>query len=78
MAKEYHEKKAACNWLSLIVLESVIRASKKYNPQTFLEECKFEVKNKKMDKLINDLKLNLSDKSDSKFDNGSDNEEFND
>ena len=33
--------------LSLIVLEPVIRASKKYHTQTFLEECKYEVKKKK-------------------------------
>ena len=30
MAKEYSRKNAACNYLSLIELESVIRASKKY------------------------------------------------
>ena len=39
-------KNAACNCLSLIVLESVIRASKKYYPQTFLKECKYEIKKK--------------------------------
>ena len=31
-----------------------------------------------MDKFINDLQLDISDKSDSEFNNGSDNEEFND
>ena len=71
-------KNAAFNCLSLIVLESVIRASKKYYPQTFLEKCKYEVKKKKMEKFINGLELTLSDKSNSEFDNGSDNEEFND
>ena len=29
--------------LSLIILDSVIRVSKKYYPQTFLEECKYEI-----------------------------------
>ena len=61
-----------------MVLESVIRASKKYYPQPFSEECKYEVKKKKMEKLINDLELNLSDKSDSQYENEFDNEESND
>ena len=39
-------KNAACNCLSLTVLEPVITASKKYHTQTFLE-CKYEVKKKK-------------------------------
>ena len=30
--------------LSLIMLDSVIRVSKKYYPQTLLEECKYEIK----------------------------------
>ena len=47
MTKGIPRKTAACNCLSLIVLESVIRASKKYYPQTFLEECKYEIKKKK-------------------------------
>ena len=68
------KKNAACNCLSLIVLQSAIRASKKHYPQTFLEECNYEVKKKKMEKLINNLEQNLSDKSDSE----SDNEESND
>ena len=45
-------KNAACSCLSLIVLESVIRASKKYYPQTFLEECKYEVKRRKWRNLL--------------------------
>ena len=28
------------------MLDSVIRANKKYYPQTLLEECKYEIKNK--------------------------------
>ena len=39
--------------LSLIMLDSVIRANKKYYPQTLLEECKFQMKNNKMENLIN-------------------------
>ena len=40
--------------LSIITLESVIKANKKYYPQTLSEKCKFEVKNKKVENLIND------------------------
>ena len=60
------------------MLESVIRTHKRYYPQTLLEECKYEIKKKKIEKLINDLELSLSDKSDSESDNGSVNDESND
>ena len=47
---------------SLIILDSVIRVSKKYCPQTLLEECKYKIKKFKMDNLVNDdLDLILSD-----------------
>ena len=36
------------------MLDSVIKASKNYYPQTLLEECKYEVKKTKMENLIND------------------------
>ena len=68
----------ACNCLSLLMLESVIRTHKRYYPQTLLEDCKYEIKKKKIEKLINDLELSLSDKSDSESDNGSVNDESND
>ena len=46
----------------MITLDSVVRVSKKYCPQTLLEECKYEIKKTKMENLINDnLDLNLSD-----------------
>ena len=35
------------------MLDSVIRANKKHS-QTLLEECKYEIKKKKMDNFIND------------------------
>ena len=61
------------------MLDSVIRANKKYYPQIFLEECKYEIKKNKMENFINDdLDLSFSgepdNESDNKFDNGSDNE----
>ena len=37
--KKIPKENASYKCLSLIVLESVIRASKKYYPQTLLEEC---------------------------------------
>ena len=48
--------------MSIITLEFIIKANKKYYPQTLLEECKYEVKNKKVENLINDdLELISSD-----------------
>ena len=39
--------------MSLIMLDSDIRVSETYYPQTLLEKCKFEIKNTKMKNLIN-------------------------
>ena len=63
----------------MIMLDSVIRANKKYYPKKFLEECKYEIKKNKMENFIRgDLDLSSSDDSDNdsdnEFDNGSDNE----
>ena len=60
------------------MLDSVIRANKKYYPQTLLEECKYEIKKNKMENLINDdLDLSSSDESDGESDNEFDNESDN-
>ena len=41
---------------------SFIKVNKKYHPQIFLDERKYEVKNKKIENLINDdLELTSSD-----------------
>ena len=66
-------------FLSLIMLDSVIKANKKHYLQRLLEECKYEIKMNKMENLINDdLDLSSSDESDNgsdnEFGNGSDNE----
>ena len=69
--------------MSLIMLDSFIRVSKKYYPQTLLEESKYEIKNNKLVNLINDdLDLSSSDNetdsdSDNEADSESDNDEFN-
>ena len=43
-----------CTCLSIIMLDSVIKAKKKYYPQTFLEKCKNEQKRIKLENLIDD------------------------
>ena len=62
------------------MLDSVIRVSKKYYPQTLLEECKYVIRKNKMEDLINDdLDLSSSDnETDNESDNESDNDESND
>ena len=64
--------------LSLIMLNSVIKASKKYYPQTLLEESKYKAKKTKMKNLINhELESRSSeDESDNKIESDieSDNE----
>ena len=64
MAKE----NVPCKCLSIIILDSVIKAKKKYYPQTLLEECKYEQEKIKMENLIDDdLEKSLSDESDNDF-----------
>ena len=45
---------ASYECLTLIKLDSVIKAIKKYYPETLLEECKWETKKPNMENLIND------------------------
>ena len=45
---------ASYKCVSLIMLDSVIRVNKNYYPQTFLEECKYEIKKNKMENFISD------------------------
>ena len=50
------------------MLDSVIKARKKYYPQTLLEECKYEQEKIKMVNLIgDDLEKSESEESDSDF-----------
>ena len=50
------------------MLDSVIKANKKYYPQTLLEECKYEIKGNK--NISNDdLDPSSSDESENEFDN---------
>ena len=75
--KNFHNKKmpkekAPCKCLSIIIIDSVIKANKKYYPQTLLEECKYIQEKIKIENYVNeDLEDSESD-SDSNNDTGSD------
>ena len=74
-SKKVPKEKAPCKCLSIIMLDSVIKAKKKYYPQTLLEECKYEPKKIEMENLIDDdLEKSSSDKSGSESDNDSNDE----
>ena len=52
------KEKSQCKCLSIIILDSVIKANKKYYPQIFLEECKYLQEKIKTENYIeDDLKL---------------------
>ena len=69
------KENASYKCLLLIMLDSVITVNKKYYPQALLEECKYVIRNNKMENLINDdLDLSSSDESDNGSDNETDNE----
>ena len=62
-------KDASYKCLSLIMLDSVIRANKNYYPQILLKECKYVIRKNKMENLINDvLDLTSSNESDNESD----------
>ena len=44
--KKMPPKKAPCKCLSITMIDSVIKANKKYYPQTLSEECKYTRKDK--------------------------------
>ena len=68
--KKLPKENASFYFLSLIMLEPVIRANKKYYPQSLLEERKYVIRKNKMENLINDdLDLSSSDESDNESDN---------
>ena len=56
------KEKAPCKCLSIIMIDSVIEANKKYYPQTLLEECKYTQEKIKIKNYINeDLEDSESD-----------------
>ena len=74
--KKVSKENASYKCLSLIMLDSVIGVSKKYYPQTLLEESKYKIKKNKIENLINDDLDTTSSGNDS--DSDSDNEIEND
>ena len=70
--KKVLKEKVPYKTLSIIMLDSVVRAKKKYYTQTLLEECEYEPKKIKMKNLIeDDLEKSSSDVSDNEDDNNS-------
>ena len=75
--KKMPKEKVSCKCLSIIMLDSVIKANKKYYPQTCLEECKYIQENIKTENYINDEleKCESDSDSDDKTDSDIDNNE---
>ena len=48
------KEKAPCKCLPIIMIDSVIKANKKYYPQTLLEECKYTQEKIKIENYINE------------------------
>ena len=66
-----------CTCLSIIMLDSVIKAKKKYYPQTFLQKFKYEQERIKIENLTgDDLERSESDESHSETESDIDNGEF--
>ena len=60
--KKMPKEKAPCKCLSIIMLDSVIKANKKYYPQTLLEECKYAQQKIKIENhIVDDLEKSESD-----------------
>ena len=74
--KKMPKEKAPCKCLSIIMLDSVIKANKKYYPQTLLEECKYVQEKINIENLIDDdlgkseSDSDSDDETESDIDNG--------
>ena len=70
------KEKVPCRCLSIVMIDSVIRVNKKYQPQTLLEECKYIQEKTKIENYINeDLKDSESDSDNNETESDIDNEE---
>ena len=68
-SKKMPKEKAPCKCLSIIMLDSVIKANKKYYPQTFLEECKYvQEKIKNENYIDDDLKSDSKSNEETEYD----------
>ena len=70
--KKMPKEKAPCKCLSVIMIDFVIKANKKYYPQTFLEECKYIQEKIKIENYINEELENSESDSDSNNETESD------
>ena len=64
-----------CICLSVVLIDSVFKMGRYYNPQVFLEECKYIVKEKKMPKYItDDIQISSNDSGKKNSNEGSSDE----
>ena len=70
--KKMPKEKALCKCLSIIMIDSVIKANKKYYPQTLLEECKYIQEKIKIENYIKEDLENSKSDSDSNNETESD------
>ena len=64
------KEKASCKCLSIITIDSVIKANKKYYPQTLLEECIYAQEKIKTENYIDEeLDSDSNDEAESNIDN---------
>ena len=61
LGRKIPKENASYKCLYMIILDSVIRVSKRYYSQIILEEYKYEIKKTNMENVINDLDLSSSD-----------------
>ena len=67
MTKKTPKEKAPCKFLSIIMIDSVIKANAKYYPQPLLEECKYIQEKMKTESYIDEELEKIE--SDSESDN---------
>ena len=72
-----HKEKAPCKCLSMIMIDFVIKANKKYYPQTLLQECKYIQEEIKIENYINEelVDSESDDSSNGETESDTDNEE---
>ena len=72
--KKMPKEKAPCKCLSIIMVDSVIKANKKYYPQTLIEECKYAQEKIKIDNYTNEDFEDSESHSDSDSDSNNETE----
>ena len=75
--KKMPKEKACSKYLSIIMLDFVIKANKKYYPQTLLEECKYVQEKIKTENYIDEDLESGSDSND-ETESDTDNDIYND